>query len=250
MPDLKSTISTVRESTTAILRISLNRPEQIKKGKVRPARFKASLCGSGFCVVPDRYLLTAHHTLNNGQQRDGNDKFYVFIVPHNGNVAHHFPVISFPVERADIDIAVLEIGAPATVGLHIPAIPVTFAPKSDGDRVVTVGFPAPEIISLNIGPVLTYQGGQFFLMSHANEGIVSAQYPHQIGGRLYELNVGWHHGESGGPIVCLDDSLAVFSLMQHYRNIQGPHGIVAGPHRGISLSAIQQDLLALGAIGI
>jgi hypothetical protein len=249
MPTLIAAIAAVRESTAAILRIHLDRPETVKKGRVRPARYTASLSGSAFCVVTDRYLLTAHHILNGGQRRDPNDKFYSFIVPGNGNVAYHFPIISFPLERADVDVAVLEVGPCATAGVHIPAIPVSFNQKADGDRVITIGFPSPEIAGLNMGPNMQYLGGQLFLKSHANEGIVSAQYP--VGAVMgYELNVGWHHGESGGPIVCLIDPLAAFSLMQHYRNIKAPHGVVAGPHRGIALSSIQQDLVPLGVTSV
>jgi hypothetical protein len=245
MPALTTAIPIIRESTVAILRIHLDRPEKAKKGKVRPARFTASLSGSAFCIVADRYLLTAHHILNGGQQRDPNDRFYSFIVPSNGNIFHHFPIIAFPLERADVDVAVLEVGPCATAGVHIPAMPVSFNQKADGYRVVTIGFPSPEIVGLNIGPNMQFLGGQFFLKSHANEGIVSAQY--SLGAVMaYELNVGWHHGESGGPIVSLDDPLAAFSLMQHYRNIKAPHGVVAGPHRGIALSSIQQDLVPLG----
>jgi len=65
---------------------------------------------------------------------------------------------------------------------------------------------------------------------------------------FYELNVGWHHGESGGPIFTLEAELpAVFSIMPHYKNIQAPHGIIPGPHRGRSLSAIEKKLTELGA---
>ena len=128
-------------------------------------------------------------------------------------------------------------------------MPVSFTPRADGTRVITVEYPAPEIAGLNVGPQGEYRRGQFFLKSHANEGIVSAQY--SLGGVLvYELNVGWHHGESGGPIAALEDQPAVFSLMQHYRNIQSPHGTVAGPHRGCALSGVQQELTALGVVGI
>ena len=63
---------------------------------------------------------------------------------------------------------------------------------------------------------------------------------------MYEFNVGWHHGESGGP-VCRAEPLAAFTVMQHYRNVQGPHGVVAGPHRGVSLEVIRQELEDLGA---
>ena len=81
---------------------------------------------------------------------------------------------------------------------------------------------------------------------------MSAQYV--IGGvQVYELNVGWHHGESGGPIVTLTDQPVAFSLMQHYRNVKSPHGVVAGPHRGCGLSMVRQEITALGipkAIGV
>jgi hypothetical protein len=217
----------------------------MKKGKVRPARFKASVAGSAFCVVGNHYLLTANHVLNGGEPRTIEDRFHAFIVPQNGDHFFHFPVVGFPMERADLDIAILEIGPCATAGVHIPAIPVSFLHQADGNRVVTVGYPAPEIVALNVDPQGNFLGGQFFLKSHANEGIVSAQYV--VGGvRMYELNVGWHHGESGGPIISLDDPPAAFSLMQHYRNIKSPYGMVAGPHRGCVLSVIQQELTALG----
>lgn len=244
MADLSTVIPLVRESVAAVLRLHTVRPETVKKGKVRPARFGATLAGSAFCVVGDRYLLTAHHVLNGGQQRDPNDRFYALIVPQNGDPAHHFPVISFLIERPDLDIAIFEVGPCPNAGVRLPAIPVSFARQADGNRVVTMGFPAPEIAGLNVDHQGNYLGGQFFLKSHANEGIVSAQYV--VGGvRLYELNVGWHHGESGGPVVSLTDPPAAFSLMQHYRNIKSPHGMVAGPHRGCALAVIQQELTRL-----
>jgi hypothetical protein len=100
-------------------------------------------------------------------------------------------------------------------------------------------------MGVNIDPQGNYRGGQFFLKSHANEGIVSAQYP--MGPlHMYEFNVGWHHGESGGPVVRLADPLAAFTIMQQYRNIQSPHGTVAGPHRGCALTSIRTEIEKLG----
>lgn len=244
MTDMMTAIPIVRESVAAILRIHMTRPETVKKGKKRPAQFSCSF-GSAFCVLSDRYLVTAFHVLNQGQPRNPDDRFYAFTVPANGGEAFHFPVVGFPVERPNLDLAVLEMGACATAGVHMPALPVSFTPRPDGTRVVTAGYPAPEIQSINVDPQGNYGGGQFFLKSHANEGIVSAQYV--IGNALlYELNVGWHHGESGGPVMSIEDQPVTFSLMQHYRNVQSPHGIVAGPHRGHALSVIQQELTALG----
>ena len=196
MSDLMTAITSVRESVASILRLHLVSPETVKKGKVRPARFQAALTGSAFCIVAGRYLLTAYHVFNSGKERDSKDKFYAFIVPQNGSQAYQFPVVSFPIERQNLDVAVLEVGPCATPGIHIPAIPVSFARQADGNRVLTVGFPAPEIAAVNVDQQGNYQGGQLFLKSHANEGIISAQYDIE-GVYLYELNVGWHHGESG-----------------------------------------------------
>ena len=52
-------------------------------------------------------------------------------------------------------------------------MPVAFQPFEDGQRVLTVGFPAPEIHGLNMDPQGNFVAGQFFLKSHANEGIVA-----------------------------------------------------------------------------
>jgi hypothetical protein len=194
MADLTTAIPIIRESVAAILRIHQRRPETIKKrGKVKPAQFQASF-GSAFCVVADRYLVTAFHILNEGKPRNAGDRFYALVVPGNGDPAFHFPVVGFPIERSDLDLAVLEIGPCATAGVHIPALPVSFVPRPDGTRVVTMGYPAPEIVALNVDAQGGYHGGQFFLKSHANEGIVSAKYIISAS-LIYELNVGWHHGE-------------------------------------------------------
>src|SRR5437867_8267571 len=106
MADLVTAIPAVRRSVAAILRVRMIRSETVKKGAVRPAQFQAVLGGSAFCVTSDRYLVTAFHVLNGGQPRVAEDKFYAFLVPENGDAAFHFPVIGFPVERPDVDVAV------------------------------------------------------------------------------------------------------------------------------------------------
>jgi hypothetical protein len=247
--DLELAIPKLRESVTAILRLRMTKPETVKKGKVLPAQFEAGW-GSAFCIVSNKYLMTAFHVLNGGKPRDPHAKFYALVVPGNDNPFFYFPVVAFLIERPDLDIAVLEIGACSTAGIHLPALPVSFGPQADGRQVLTMGFPAPEIVGLNADPQGNFLGGQFFLKSHANEGIVAAQYV--LGGKLpvYELNVGWHHGESGGPIATLAGQPSAFSLMQQYRNVQGPHGVLAGPRRGLALSTLRQELEALGVVGV
>lgn len=247
--DLASAIPKVRETVVAVFRYRQTRPQTVnKKRKVRPAEFKVGW-GSGFAVVADRYVVTAYHVVHDGPARNPDDRFLVFTVPGNGDSAHHFPVKGFPVERPDCDLTVMEIGPCATPGVRLPALPVSFADPGDGARVVTVGFPAPEIVGLNIDQAGVYRGGDFFLKSHANEGILSATYPLSAL-QVYEFNVGWHNGESGGPVVRLDDPMAAFTLMQQYRNVKGPHGVPPGPHRGCALASIRTELQQLGVVAV
>ena len=248
MSHLVQAIPTVRRSVVSILRIHSADLLTAQQSDGGPAQVNCSF-GSGFCVVDDRFLITAHHVLNDGRPRDPADRFYAFTVPYNGEPAFHFPVTGFPLERLELDLAILEIGASESSGIRLPALPVSFDPMPDGTSVVTVGYPSPEISGINIDSGLNYRGGTFFLKSHANEGIVAAQY--LLGGkRMYELNVGWHHGESGGPIASATREPVVFALMQHYRNVQSPHGVVAGPHRGFALSAVQSELAEMGVLGV
>lgn len=242
---LADDIHATRSSCVAVLRYWQTKPPKLKNGKLQPAQYGVGW-GSGFCVVENRYIVTAHHILNNGQPRRKGDSFVAFVVPENGATAFHFPVVGFPCERVDCDTALLELGPCATAGVDLPAIPVRFTVPPDGSRVVTVGFPSPEVQGISVDEHGVYRGGSFFLKSHANEGIISAQY--EFGGlETVEFNVGWHHGESGGPVVVRGEPRAAFTLMQHYRNIQGPHAVMAGPHRGRTLKAIEAELRSVGA---
>ena len=221
-------------------------PDQTPDQGAKPTEtFQVGFVGTAWCVVDDRYLVTAHHVLNEGQERQTEDRFYAFTVPGNGSTAFAFPVVGFPLEAQASDMAVIELGPPPQPGPSIPSVAVTFDRPPDGEAVLTVGFPAPKVVGANLAPDGTWQGGKFFLMGHANEGIVAAQYELD-GAWAYEFNVGWHHGESGGPVF-LQDPLAAVAVMQFYRNIETPHGRVAGPHVGRSLDVIRDTLVDIGA---
>jgi hypothetical protein len=207
--------------------------------------YNVNMVGSAWCVEGGRYFVTAFHILNNGQPRVPADRYFLFMVPDNGLQAFHFPVTRFVLEEPAHDFAVLEI-EPSVSGVRATPLPVTFDRIEDGVAVATCGFPAPEIHVGQVDQLGNWMGGQFFLKSHANTGIVSASYDITEGVTLYEVNVSWHHGESGGPI-CRVEPLAVFSIMQHYRNVQSPHGVVAGPHRGVGLGVVASALRELGA---
>lgn len=223
-------IKSIRNSVCAILKI--HRESQ--------QTFQVSVVGTGWCVVPKRFIVTAFHVFNNGSPRDLNDKFFALFVPDNGPKAQHAPVINFLLEDPTVDMAILEIDSSPLQSLQISAIPVTFKNIPDGERLITCGFPAPEIVNARVDINGNWQGGNLFLKSHANEGIVSGQF--EINGvKVYELNIGWHHGESGGPII-RTKPLSAIAIMQRYRKIQAPHGIVIGPHQGNSLRSIESNL--------
>jgi hypothetical protein len=246
MATTEQAVAGVRDAVCGIMRVE--RKVRPKRGK-KPERIEIGLAfvGTAWCFNADQHLLTAHHVLNGGQARDPKHRFYVFTAPGNGKRAFHFPVVGFPLEDAGSDMAILEVGPPAVAGTHIAQVPVTFDRPADGSRVVTYGFPAPAIGGANVDPDGNFLGGgRFFLKGHANEGIVAAQYEMQ-GSWQYEFNVGWHHGESGGPVFQEAPQVAAFALMQAYRDIQGAHGTVAGPHMGRSLEVVQNELRRLGA---
>ena len=248
VPDWKGPIAEMRDSVVAVLRI--HRASAPPGGDPAPPpppaalSFEVGVVGTAWCVVEDRYLITAYHVLNKGQPRDTTDHFYVFAVPQNGPLGYHTRVTGFPLEDPAADMAVLEIARPVAPFPTLPALPLTFENQADGERVCTYGFPAPIISRANLDLGGHSLGGDLFLKGHANEGIVSGQF--EMDGRLtYELNVGWYNGESGGPI-CRPVPLAGFALMQQYRNIQTAHGVVPGPHQGRALTAIEPALRALG----
>ena len=246
-------ISAARDAVCAVLRITRRR-EKRPSGKRKAGGTAASssvtfgvgFVGTAWCIAEDRYLATAHHVLNNAKPREQDDRFYAFTVPGNGSPAYRFPVVGFPVEDPANDLAILELGPPAAAGQHVPALPVSLEHPPDGTRVLTYGFPAPAIKGANLDKDGNYLGGgQFFLKGHANEGIIAAQYEFSNAWQ-FEFNVGWHHGESGGPVIVTETG-AAFAVMQHYRNITSPHGVVAGPHIGRALDVIRSELENCGA---
>lgn len=239
MNDVRNAIATIRDGVCAILRIA---PAQ------EAGRFNLDIVGTAWCIVSDRTFVTAHHVLNAGNPRDASHRFYVLRTPGNGRVLNYWPVAGFRLEDATRDLVILDAPVPANQGLVVPGIPVTMIPPEDGTPVLTYGCPAPVIASAGVSNQGDLKSIQTILFTHASTGIVAAQYQKATSPDIiFEFSVGWHHGESGGPVCRLDPEVAAFAVMQHYRNIQGPHGTMAGPRRGLALSAIQADLTSAGA---
>ncbi len=238
------TIQSIRDCTCAILRVIKDETET-EVADEREVEVGLAFTGSGVCIVDDELILTAHHVLNNGEERDPNDDFYVFCVPDNERRAYHYPVIDFPLELGDRDVAVLRLGNPSGEQAELSAATLAADGFRDGTSVVTCGFPSPEIGGAQFDQDLNFRRGDFFLKSHASTGIIAAQYEVPEG-PYFEFNVGWHHGESGGPVV-VADSGEVISLMKGYRNIETPHGVVQGPNIGPELRDLSVRLEQLGA---
>lgn len=239
MPDNVRAIARVRDSVAAIVRVNRTGTTDSAGNAV----FGIKIVGTAFCVVANRMFVTANHVFNDTKPRDPQDTFYMIAAPNNGSKLFWFPVTTFVMEDANLDIAVIE--APVVPGIAMKRLLVTFTHQPDGTPVLTYGCPAPVIASAAVDAQGRLTQAQTHLFTHANCGIVSASYD-AAGAWLYEFNVGWHHGESGGP-VCAYEPFAVFALMQGYRKVQTPDATIPGPHLGKSLSAIEKNLRAIGA---
>lgn len=66
-------------------------------------------------------------------------------------------------------------------------------------------------------------------------------------GPLYEFNVSWLNGESGGAVISLQP-FGAFAVMQSYRKIPTPIGDVPGPRRGFGLAPLAERLRELGML--
>lgn len=244
MPDLISAIAQVRHSVGAVLKIH---PTGAKDTTGNP-QYTAGFVGTAFCLVANTRFLTAHHVFNLGKPRDPIDKFVLFICQDNGPRVLHVPITQFGLEDAATDMTIFDATIPPGFGVSVQSLPVVLRAQPDGTPVLTYGFPAPIVGQWTADMAGNWTGGQIVLIGHANAGIVSAGgHSHaQNGIRVYEFNVGWHNGESGGP-VCVLDPVSVVALMQANRNIQTPNGIAQGPRIGRALSSVESHLRLAGA---
>jgi hypothetical protein len=162
-----------------------------------------------------------------------------------------WPVAEILLEDADVDLAVLRVPA-STVRSPLP---LALEQVADGTRVLTFGCPSARIQDAAVTPGGELRSAHAFLAPFANEGIVSGHYdvwtedaPPAHLGPLYEFNVSWLNGESGGAVIRVEP-FAAFAVMQSYRKIPTPIGDVPGPRRGFGLAHLGERLRALGMLG-
>jgi hypothetical protein len=191
--------------------------------------------------------VTAYHVLNNAQPRNPTDKFYLLRTPGNGAALQYWPVTGFVVEDSSHDLVVMT--APTAFLPALTPIPVTLAPPPDGAAVLTLGCPAGTVTSWTASPSGDVTGLSTCVFTHANTGVLSAQFrvSAEVSETVFEFSVRWYEGESGGPVLRLEPSVAAFAVMQRYRLIDAKHGKVDGPRQGFGLAGIHTALTTVGA---
>lgn len=233
---LQNDIAAVRGSIWAVLQIH----------PLSATRAEIGIRGTAWCVESNRLFVTARHVLNAGKPRDPKDSFELLTAPENGNKLLRLPVVGFHLEDSKSDYCVFEVDQQSATEIGIPAIPIYSGDVDDGAPAFTFGYPQAAVRSGSFanGRLTNIQT---VLFSHANEGILAAHY--RIRGLDFvELNIGWYLGESGGPVM-LQDPPRVIAIMQRYRNIDTPHGVVPGPHGGFRATVIEKKVAALAAGG-
>ena len=246
--ELVAATPTTRLATAALLRLRRGKVTTTKKGKIKPQKYEADIVGSATCIVANRYLITAFKVLNGGEPRLPDDKYYAMVSPDNDTQLLHFPVIGFPLEDAQRDLAVLEIGPCVNGNKRLLALPLAMREVPDGMSVLAVGYPASPVFELEVDAEGNYVKGSSVLKSHVNTGIVAACFPDMHGNATFEFTFGWLPGEMGGPVVRLGVPRALFAVMKDFRPIRTPDGsVIPGPYQGISLKPIEAELRKLGA---
>lgn len=210
---------------------------------------RLDVAGTAWAAGTPSTFITASHVVN---PRSPDDRWYVLRRVDAASMdLHIWPVTEIVLDDADLDVAVLR--APAAT-IEQP-IPLSLEDVPDGTRVLTLGCPSAKIQN----GALTAKGellkARAFLAPFANEGIVSGHYdvsteeePIRRLGTLYEFNVSWLNGESGGAVIRVEP-FGAFAVMQSYRRIPTPVGDVPGPRRGFALAALAPQLRELGMLG-
>lgn len=140
-----------------------------------------SVVGSGFVVAPGKVVTNAHVVLEAGYDR------YLVVAPPN--TAYPARLLWSDTEA---DLALLDVP-----GLPNPAIALASAAPEQGDPVWAAGFP---------GVSLQWQQGNDTVVMALTTGIVSSEYPMQLGQGGGKVDTIIHsaaisQGNSGGPLL-------------------------------------------------
>jgi hypothetical protein len=220
-------------------------------GRVRrdaAGALRVDVSGTAWAAGTPTTFITASHVVN---PRPPGDRFYVLRRTSAASTELLvWPVEEVALEDADLDVAVLRVPA-STVR---DPLPLVLDRVEDGTRVLTFGCPSAKVRDAAVSPRGELLKAHAFLAPFANEGIVSGHYdvsteepPLRELGPLYEFNVSWLNGESGGAVLRVQP-FGAFAVMQSYRRIPTPVGDVPGPRRGFGLTSLAGRLRQLGML--
>lgn len=209
---------------------------------------RVDVSGTAWAAGSPTTFVTAKHVVN---PRPEGQRWYVVRRTSPASTALEiWPVEEILVEDDDLDVAILRVPA-STVRSPLPLL---LDHVEDGTRVLTYGCPSARIQDGVVTARGELRSAHAFLAPFANEGIVSGHYdvsteesPPRHLGPLYEFNVSWLNGESGGAVIRVEP-FGAFAVMQSYRKIPTPIGDVPGPRRGFGLAALGERLRALGML--
>lgn len=131
--------------------------------------------GTGW-LGPKGYLITANHVIEGATRLE---------LAYDGKIVGKAEVV---VTDPANDIAILK---PILPGPH-PIIPFYAAPVRLGDRVFTLGYPAPDVL----GMALKMTSGEVSAMS--GNDVASGRMDDA---RLLQVSIPIHSGNSGGPVI-------------------------------------------------
>jgi hypothetical protein len=233
-------VARARDAICAVVRV--RRDE--KAGGTR-----VDVSGTAWAAGTPVTFVTARHVVT---PRPDDQRLYVARRTSPASTALElWPVEEIALEHDDLDVAVLRVPA-STVRTPLP---LALDHVEDGTRVLTFGCPSARIQDAVVSPRGELRGANAFLAPFANEGIVAGHYdvwtedsPPRHLGPLYEFNVSWLNGESGGAVIRVEP-FGAFAVMQSYRKIPTPLGDVPGPRRGFGLAHLGDGLRALGMLG-
>lgn len=158
-----------REPSTGLVRIT----QEYVAG---PLRAKMLSIGSGICVTPDGWILTAAHVVDKGDK---------CVIQFDGATNTQIAAVVKSDRRSDIAVLKVEVGE------ELPCVPVADVSPGRGAEVYSEGYPAGQYARME-GRVRAVEAKQF--------GAVGVMYNQRSTVQMIETTHRLQQGNSGGPL--------------------------------------------------
>ena len=177
--------------------------------------------GTGW-LGPKGYLITANHVIEGATQLE---------LAYDGKIVGKAEVV---VTDPANDIAILK---PILPGPH-PIIPFYTAPVRLGDRVFTLGYPAPDVL----GMALKMTSGEVSAMS--GNDVASGRMDDA---RLLQVSIPIHSGNSGGPVI--DGQGRAVGIVISKMNKTGDDEVAQNVNYALKIGYVRSLMAELPALG-